>query len=79
MGSINNSNDKLLQTDFESDSINFKNTDSELDNMNSTNNLNTSNEDYKVTLDINEDDTKIKEFEINLKDVEVISDRKSVV
>jgi cell division protein FtsZ len=73
LGSINNSNDKLLQIDFESDSINFKNTDSELDNINSINNLNTSNEDYKVTLDINEDDTKIKEFEINLKDVEVIS------
>ena len=73
LGSINNSNDKLLQIDFESDSINFKNTDSELDNMNSKNNLNTSNEDYKVTLDINEDDIKTKEFEINLKDVEVIS------
>jgi cell division protein FtsZ len=73
LGSINNSNDKLLQIDFESDSINFKNTDSELDNINSINNLNTSNEDYKVTLDINEDDIKIKEFEINLKDVEVIS------
>ena len=73
LGSINNSNDKLLQIDFESDSINFKNTDSELDNINSTNNLNTSNEDYKVTLDINEDDLKTKEFEINLKDLEVIS------
>ena len=73
LGSINNSNDELLQIDFESDSINFKNTDSELDNMNSTNNLNTSNEDYKVTLDINEDDLKTKEFEINLKDLEVIS------
>ena len=73
LGSINNSNDKLLQIDFESDSINFKNTDSELDNINSTNNLNTSNEDYKVTLDINEYDIKTKEFEINLKDVEVIS------
>ena len=73
LGSINNSNDELLQIDFESDSINFKNTDSELDNINSINNLNTSNEDYKVTLDINEDDIKIKEFEINLKDVEVIS------
>ena len=73
LGSINNSNDKLLQIDFESDSINFKNTDSELDNINSINNLNTSNEDYKVTLDINEDDLKTKEFEINLKDVEVIS------
>ena len=73
LGSINNSNDELLQIDFESDSINFKNTDSELDNINSTNNLNTSNEDYKVTLDINEDDIKTKEFEINLKDVEVIS------
>ena len=73
LGSINNSNDELLQIDFESDSINFNNTDSELDNMNSTNNLNTSNEDYKVTLDINEDDIKTKEFEINLKDVEVIS------
>ena len=72
-GLINNSNDELLQIDFESDSINFKNTDSELDNINSTNNLNTSNEDYKVTLDINEDDLKTKEFEINLKDVEVIS------
>ena len=73
LGSINNSNDELLQIDFESDSINFKNTDSELDNMNSTNNLNTSNEDYKVTLDINEDDLKTKEFEINLKDMEVVS------
>ena len=73
LGSINNSNDELLQIDFESDSINFKNTDSELDNINSTNNLNTSNEDYKVTLDINEDDLKTKEFEINLKDVEVVS------
>ncbi len=73
LGSINNSNDELLQIDFESDSINFKNTDSELDNMSSTNNLNTSNEDYKVTLDINEDDLKTKEFEINLKDVEVVS------
>ena len=73
LGLINNSNDELLQIDFESDSINFNNTDSELDNMNSTNNLNTSNEDYKVTLDINEDDLKTKEFEINLKDVEVIS------
>ena len=73
LGSINTSNDELLQIDFESDSINFKNTDSELDNINSTNNLNTSNEDYKVTLDINEDDLKTKEFEINLKDVEVIS------
>ena len=73
LGSINNSNDELLQIDFESDSINFNNTDSELDNMNSTNNLNTSNEDYKVTLDINEDDLKTKEFEINLKDLEVIS------
>ena len=73
LGSINNSNDKLLQIDFESDSINFKNTDSEIDNINSINNLNTSNEDYKVTLDINEDDIKTKEFEINLKDVEVIS------
>ena len=72
-GLINNSNDELLQIDFESDSINFKNTDSELDNTNSTNNLNTSNEDYKVTLDIKEDDLKTKEFEINLKDVEVIS------
>jgi len=72
-GLINNSNDELLQIDFESDSINFKNTDSELDNINSTNNLNTSNEDYKVTLDINEDDLKTKEFEINLKDLEVIS------
>ena len=73
LGSINNSNDKLLQIDFESDSINFKNTDSELDNINSTNNLNTSSEDYKMTLDINEDDIKTKEFEINLKDMEVIS------
>ena len=73
LGLINNSNDELLQIDFESDSINFNNTDSELDNMNSTNNLNTSNEDYKVTLDINEDDLKTKEFEINLNDVEVIS------
>ena len=73
LGSINNSNDELLQIDFESDSINFKNTDSELDNINSINNLNTSVEDYKVTLDINDDDIKIKEFEINLKDVEVIS------
>jgi cell division protein FtsZ len=73
LGSINNSNDELLQLDFESDSINFKNTDSELDNINSTNNLNTSNEDYKVTLDINEDDIKTKEFEINLNDVEVVS------
>ena len=73
LGLINNSNDELLQIDFESNSINFKNTDSELDNMNSTNNLNTSNEDYKVTLDINEDDLKTKEFEINLNDVEVIS------
>ncbi len=73
LGSINNSNDELLQIDFESDSINFKNTDSELDNINSTNNINTSNEDYKVTSDINEDDLKTKEFEINLKDVEVIS------
>ena len=73
LGSINNSNDKLLQIDFESDSINFKNTDSELANINSTHHLNTSNEDYKVTLDINEDDLKTKEFEINLKDVEVIS------
>ncbi len=73
LGLINNSNDELLQIDFESDSINFKNTDSELDNTNSTNNLNTSNEDYKVTLDINEDDLKTKEFEINLKDVEVVS------
>ena len=73
LGSINNSNDELLQIDFESDSINFKNTDSELDNINSINNLNTSIEDYKVTLDINDDDIKIKEFEINLKDVEVIS------
>ena len=73
LGSINNSNDELLQIDFESDSINFNNTDSELDNMNSTNNLNTSNEDYKVTLDINEDDLKTKEFEINLKDMEVVS------
>jgi len=73
LGSINNSNDELLQIDFESDSINFKNTDSELDKINSTNNLNNSNQDYKVTLDINEDDLKTKEFEINLKDVEVIS------
>jgi cell division protein FtsZ len=73
LGSKNNSNDELLQLDFESDSINFKNTDSELDNTNSTNNLNTSNEDYKVTLDINDDDIKIKEFEINLNDVEVVS------
>ena len=72
-GLINNSNDELLQIDFESDSINFKNTDSELDNINSINNLNTSNEDYKVTLDINEDDLNTKEFEINLKDVEVVS------
>ena len=73
LGSINNSNDELLQIDFESDSINFKNTDSELDKINSTNNLNNSNQDYKVTLDINEDDLQTKEFEINLKDVEVIS------
>ena len=73
LGSINTSNDELLQIDFESDSINFKNTDSELDNINSTNNLNTSSEDYKMTLDINEDDIKTKEFEINLKDMEVIS------
>ena len=73
LGSKNNSNDELLQLDFESDSINFKNTDSELDNTNSTNNLNTSDEDYKVILDINDDDIKTKEFEINLKDVEVIS------
>ena len=73
LGSINNSNDELLQIDFESDSINFKNTDSELDKINSTNNLKNSNQDYKVTLDINEDDLKTKEFEINLKDVEVIS------
>ena len=73
LGSKNNSNDELLQIDFESDSINFKNTDSELDNINSTNNLNSSSEDYKMTLDINEDDIKTKEFEINLKDVEVIS------
>jgi len=73
LGSINNSNDELLQIDFKSDSINFKNTDSELDKINSTNNLNNSNQDYKVTLDINEDDLKTKEFEINLKDVEVIS------
>jgi cell division protein FtsZ len=73
LGSKNNSNDELLQLDFESDSINFKNTDSELDNINSTNNLNTSNEDYKVILDINDDDIKTKEFEINLKDMEVIS------
>ena len=73
LGSKNNSNDELLQLDFESDSINFKNTDSELDKINSTNNLNNSNQDYKVTLDINEDDLKTKEFEINLKDVEVIS------
>ena len=73
LGSINNSNDELLQIDFESDSINFKNTDAELDSINSINNLNTSDEDYKVTLDINEDDLKTKELEINLKDVEVIS------
>jgi cell division protein FtsZ len=73
LGSKNNSNDELLQLDFESDSINFKNTDSELDNTNSTNNLNTSNEDYKVILDINDDDIKTKEFEINLKDMEVVS------
>ena len=73
LGSINNSNDELLQIDFESDLINFKNTGSEPDNINSINNLNTSNEDYKVTLDINEDDLKTKEFEINLKDMEVIS------
>ena len=74
LGSENNSNDELLQLDFESDSINFKNTDSELDNTNSTNNLNTSNEDYKVILDINDDDIKTKEFEIDLlKDMEVIS------
>jgi cell division protein FtsZ len=74
LGSKNNSNDELLQLDFESDSINFKNTDSELDNTNSTNNLNTSNEDYKVILDINDDDIKTKEFEIDLlKDMEVIS------
>ena len=73
LGSKNNSNDELLQIDFESDSINFKNTDSELDNINSTNNLNTSSEDYKITLDTNEDDIKTKECEINLKDVEVIS------
>jgi cell division protein FtsZ len=74
LGSKNNSNDELLQLDFESDSINFKNTDSELDNTNSTNNLNTFNEDYKVILDINDDDIKTKEFEIDLlKDMEVIS------
>ena len=74
LGSKNNSNDELLQLDFESDSINFKNTDSELDNTNSTNNFNTSNEDYKVILDINDDDIKTKEFEIDLlKDMEVIS------
>ena len=74
LGSKNNSNDELLQLDFESDSINFKNTDSELENTNSTNNLNTSNEDYKVILDINDDDIKTKEFEIDLlKDMEVIS------
>ena len=74
LGSKNNSNDELLQLDFESDSINFKNTDSELDNTNSTNNLNTSNEDCKVILDINDDDIKTKEFEIDLlKDMEVIS------
>ena len=74
LGSKNNSNDELLQLDFESDSINFKNTDSELDNTNSTNNLNTSNEDYKVILDINDDDIKTKEFEIDLlKDMEVVS------
>ena len=73
LGSKNNSNDELLQLDFESDSINFKNTDSELDNTNSTNNLNTSNEDCKVILDINDDDIKTKEFEINLNDVEVVS------
>ena len=71
--SKNNSNDKLLKIDFESDLINFKNTDSELDKINSTNNFNTSSEDYKVTSDINEDDIKTKEFEINLKDMEVIS------
>ena len=74
LGSKNNSNDELLQLDFESDSINFKNTDSKLDNTNSTNNLNTSNEDYKVILDINDDNIKTKEFEIDLlKDMEVIS------
>jgi cell division protein FtsZ len=74
LGSKNNSNDELLQLDFESDSINFKNTDSELDNTNSTNNLNTSNEDYKVILDINDDDIKTKEFEIDLlKDMKVVS------
>jgi cell division protein FtsZ len=71
--SKNNSNEELLQIDFESDSINFKNTDLELDNINSTNNLNSSSEDYKVTLDINDDDIKTKEFEISLKDEEVIS------
>jgi cell division protein FtsZ len=74
LGSKNNSNDELLQLDFESDSINFKNTDSELGNTNSTNNLNTSNEDYKVILDINDDNIKTKEFEIDLlKDMEVVS------
>ena len=74
LGSKNNSNDELLQLDFESDSINFKNTDSELDNTNSTNNLNTSNEDYKVILDISDDEIKTKEFEIDLiKDMEVFS------
>ena len=74
LGSKNNSNDELLQLDFESDSINFKNIDSELDKINSINNFNNSSEDYKVTLDINEDDIKTKEFEIDLlKDMEVIS------
>ena len=73
LGSKNNSNDELLQLDFESDSINFKNIDSELDKINSINNFNNSSEDYKVTLDINEDDLKTKEFEINLNDVEVVS------
>ncbi len=72
LGSKNNSNDELLQLDFESDSINFKNTDSELDKINSINNFNNSSEDYKVTLDINEVDIKTKEFDL-LKDMEVIS------
>ena len=42
--------------------------------QNSTNNLNTSNEDYKVILDISDDEIKTKEFEIDLiKDMEVFS------
>ena len=58
----------LLQLDFESDSIDFKNTDLEFDDTNSIKDLNVSYEEVKTTFDINEDDIEKKEVETKLNE-----------